>query len=292
MTNKVLDEYIRVRKKEVDGWLARCDGEIFALLLESQLENGINGAVVEIGVHHGKSFIPMAISNNGRLCYAIDIFENQAFNIDVSGRGDKDVFTRNLTKFGVDANDVFIDERPSTDVTPDDIKRKVGRVRFFHIDGGHHFEAALNDLRLAEAVVSDDGVIAIDDVFRPEWPEVSMALFSYLANKTQDFVPFAIGYNKTYLCRRSFATLYRGILTGSDFLQLYFSKKYEVSNEAILVYQTYALPEWGVRAKISHYMKIYHPDLAFSLKKFLGRVGNRGHVKVDATDQESVRKLE
>src|ERR1700733_810142 len=98
MTSKVLDEYIRVRKKEVDGWLARCDGEIFARLLESQLENGIDGAVVEIGVHHGKSFIPMAISNNGRLCYAIDIFEKQALNIDVSGCGDKDVFTRNLMK--------------------------------------------------------------------------------------------------------------------------------------------------------------------------------------------------
>lgn len=292
MTSKVLDEYIRVRKKEVDGWLARCDGEIFARLLESQLENGIDGAVVEIGVHHGKSFIPMAISNNGRMCYAIDIFEKQALNIDVSGCGDKDVFTRNLMKFGVDANNVFIDERPSTDVSPGDIKNEVGRVRFFHIDGGHHFEVALNDLRLAEAVVGDDGVIAIDDVFRPEWPEVSMALFSYLANKTKDFVPFAIGYNKTYLCRRSFAALYRGILSDSDFLQLYFSKKYEVSNEAILVYQMYALPEWGMRERISHYLKTYHPDLAFFVKKFLGRVRPLGHVKADVTGQEPIRKLE
>jgi hypothetical protein len=271
MTSKILDEYIRHRRREVDGWLARCDAEIFARLLESQLGNGITGAIAEIGVHHGKSFIPMAISNNGRLCYAIDIFGRQEFNIDISGCGDKDVFVRNLTKFGVDAKGVFIDERPSTEVTPSDIEGKVGKVRFFHIDGGHHHDVALNDLNLAEAVVSDNGVIAIDDVFRPEWPEVSMALFSYLARKTKDFVPFAIGYNKTYLCQRPFAELYRGILTSSNFLQLYFSKKYEISNEAILVYQVYAVPEWGLRARVMHYMKTYHPDLVFSAKRLLGR---------------------
>ena len=271
MTSKIFDEYIRVRRKEVDGWLARSDAEIFATLLESQLANNITGAVAEIGVHHGKSFIPLAISNNGRLCYAIDIFGKQEFNIDSSGGGDKEVFIRNLTKFGVDAKGVFIDERPSTDVTPGDIEGKVGKVRFFHIDGGHHYEVALNDLKLAETVVADNGIIAIDDVFRPEWPEVSMALFGYLAGKTKDFVPFAIGYNKTYLCQSPFAELYRGILARNAFLQMYFSKKYEISNEAILVYQVYAVPEWRLGARVLHYMKTYHPDLVFSAKKLLGR---------------------
>lgn len=107
--SKALDDYIRVRRKEVDGWLARCDGEIFARLLEAQLSNGMTGAIVEIGVHHGKSFIPMALSNDGRLCYAIDIFGRQELNTDISGCGDREIFTRNLTKFGVDANNVFID---------------------------------------------------------------------------------------------------------------------------------------------------------------------------------------
>lgn len=156
-------------------------------------------------------------------------------------------------------------------MTPQDIMGRVGKVRFFHIDGGHHHDVALSDLKLAEAVSSDDGIIAIDDVFRPEWPEVSMALFSYLASKTKDFVPFAIGYNKTYLCQRPFAELYRGVLTASAFLKMYFSKRYEISNEAILVYQMYPLPEWGFRARVMHYMKTYHPNFIFSLKKWLGR---------------------
>jgi hypothetical protein len=270
MANAKVDAYIRAQNKQVDGWLARSDGEIFSTLLQAQIERGIRGAVVEIGVHHGKTFIPMALSNDGQRCYAIDIFGRQDLNRDASGHGDKAAFLANLNRFGLAVDGICIDERLSTSVTAADIEHKVGKVRFFHVDGGHDVETVVNDLVLARAVLVAEGVIAIDDAFRPEWPEVSMGLFSFLAAGHDDFVPFAIGFNKTYLCRRGCADGYRDSLAKNDFLTMYFSKRYAVSNDAVLVFQRYPLPEWTIKRRMFNYLTTYHPDLAFQLRKVLG----------------------
>jgi hypothetical protein len=270
VANRKIDEYIRQRSREVSGWLSRCDGEIFSVLLGTQTERGIDGAVVEIGIHHGKTFIPLALSNDGRRCYAIDIFGRQDLNRDASGHGDKDIFIANLGRFGVAADGVCIDERLSTQVTSGDIDSKVGRARFFHVDGGHDVETVVYDLGLAQSVLMDQGVIAVDDVFRPEWPEVSMGLFSFLASRQKEYVPFAIGYNKTYLCQRACSGVYRDALKSNDFLRMYFSKAYRVSNDEILVFQRYPLPEWKFKRRVFNYLVTYHPDLAFQLRKVFG----------------------
>lgn len=259
--------YSRSGKNSVNGWFARCDAELFRALLTVQVERNIAGAVAEIGVHHGKSFIPMAISNGGQRCYAIDVFGHQDHNIDASGCGDRGQFLANLQRFGVVADGITIDQRLSTAVLPAQIEASVGKVRFFHIDGGHHLEAVLNDLYLAESVMMPEGIIAVDDVFRPEWPEVSMGLFNYLAGKKRDFIPFAVGFNKTYLCERAAAESYRSHLLQNDFLSMYLTKRYRVSQEEILIFQAYLLPERGLKIRIFDYLKMFHPDLAYSLLK-------------------------
>lgn len=266
-----LSAYSRSGKNSVGGWLARCDAELFEALLTVQVERNIVGAVAEIGVHHGKSFIPMAISNGGQKCYAIDIFGRQDLNIDASGSGDKQQFLANLQRFGVATDGIVIDQRLSTVVQPADIEAKVGKVRFFHIDGGHHLEAIVNDLYLAEAVMLPEGIVAVDDTFRPEWPEVSMGLFNYLAGKKRDLIPFAVGFNKTYLCERAYAESYRSHLLKHDFLSMYLTKRYQVSQDEILIFQAYALPEWGLKQRALNYLKVFHPDLAYSLFKLRGR---------------------
>lgn len=261
-------DYARIGKNAIDGWLARCDAEILLALLFSQATNGVVGTgVAEIGVHHGKSFILLALSNSGRGCYAIDIFDRQEFNRDGSGEGSKRRFIESLVRFGIDPDDVVIDQRPSSEVTAPDILNAVGRVRLFHIDGGHHVAAVLNDLNLATEVLDERGVIVVDDVFRPEWPEVSAGLFSFLDRQGGDVIPFAIGFNKTYLCRRSVADYYRGVLLGNEFLKMYFEKTYKVFRDEVLVFQSYPLAEWGFWSRVRYYLVTYHPDLAFAMHR-------------------------
>lgn len=261
---QALEHYVRKGRLGVEGWFARCDAQIFAALLSAQCARGRDGAVAEIGVHHGKSFIPLAISNQGKRCYAIDVFGSQHLNVDQSGSGDRARFLANLARHGVDPNGIVVDARLSMAVTSQDILRRVGTVRFFHIDGGHHLEAVVADLQLAASTLDGSGVIVLDDALRPEWPEVAMGMFAYLA-QSPGIVPFALGFNKAYLCRSEHAGDYREVLLADPFLQMYLSKRYRVSREEILVFQHYPLPEWNLRQRLVHHLKLHHPDLAYAL---------------------------
>jgi len=55
MATGLLNQYITRGKDSIEGWFSRCDAEIFTTILTAQKEMNINGAVAEIGVHHGKS---------------------------------------------------------------------------------------------------------------------------------------------------------------------------------------------------------------------------------------------
>lgn len=274
MATHQIAAYVRKGKNKIEGWLARSDAEIMYALLGHQSNTGMSGSVVEIGVHHGKSFILLALCNRGRDCYAIDVFGDQALNVDMSGKGDKAIFLANLTSSGIDQGNIVIDERLSFEVTAGDIVSKVGKTRFFHIDGGHHLEAVRNDLELADQSLADFGIIAVDDVFRPEWPEVSIGTLQHAYREPRSLVPFAIGFNKTYLCRPAYAGEYRSAICQSDFLQMYISKTYEASADEFLVLQRYPLPEWGLAPRLFNYLATYHPDLAFRIWNLRKRSGN------------------
>ena len=73
--------------KSIKGWLAPLDFYIIKKLIISQSEKGIEGSICEIGVHHGKSFIPMATYSHPSKCYCIDLFNKQSLNVDNSGNG-------------------------------------------------------------------------------------------------------------------------------------------------------------------------------------------------------------
>lgn len=251
-------KYGNVRK--ISGWLGWVDYEIFKDLVAFQSEFS-QTAISEIGVHHGKSFIPLAGFSRDRKLYAIDIFEDQEKNIDGSGMGDKRAFLDNLSRFAIDAGRLTIDQRMSTAVTAADIENAVGRVGLFHIDGGHHYDAVLSDIRLAIEVSVEESIIVLDDVFRPEWPEVSIAAFGSRDLIENEFVPFAIGFNKTYFCKTAFVDKYQALLRSNSLLEKHLTKPYQVHRGTILVYQRYPLPEWGLPRFLFWYLSVWCPSL-------------------------------
>ncbi|HEY0767506.1 MAG TPA: class I SAM-dependent methyltransferase, partial [Steroidobacteraceae bacterium] len=197
-------EYILRGSNKVSGWFYRLDAEIFCSVTDYQNRNALDGSLVEIGLHHGKSFIAMCLSlRDEQRAYGIDLFEQQSLNLDRSGKGDRRLVERNLKAAGVNLSRVVLDTRTSTSVTPGDILGSVGAVRFFSIDGGHQIDVVRSDLLLAEQTVAGHGVIALDDFLRPEWPDVSAGYFAWFAHRSKSIVPFAIGFNKLYLCEQS-----------------------------------------------------------------------------------------
>jgi hypothetical protein len=196
-----LDRYARREHRAVKGWLdgfsARLIGAIGGILAEA----GRHGGVVEIGVHHGRLFILLHLASTGRHDLAIDVFDDQDLNKDGSGKGDKEIFLRNLRRFGGDPGRVQILQASSLEVTPAEILGRIGRPALFSIDGGHTAECAINDLRLADATVAEGGVVILDDFFNEYWPEVAVGASTFLRDPQARLRPFAISPGKVYLCR-------------------------------------------------------------------------------------------
>ncbi len=260
--------YSKIRK--IKGWLTRTDYEIMTSLMDAQDASNLKGSAAEIGVHHGKSFVVLASRNE--VSYAIDIFDMQEYNTDKSGSGDLEAFRSNLRRFGIRDNRVIIDKRMSGDVFADDILNHVGPVRIFHIDGGHHLDAIQHDVQLAIESSAPHGVIVIDDMFRPAWPEVSQGVFTSAPLKDGDFVLFAVGFNKGYWCRREFVGQFRQALKENAFLSALVSSEYQTENSNLLVFQTYPQPEWSFGKLLRWLFELYFPNTlhrAVSLKRRL-----------------------
>ncbi len=197
-----IDRYLRRDMKRVEGWLDTLTARIIADLGRHQTAGGLSGAVGEIGVHHGKLWLVLDhVAAPGETRFALDLFDLQDLNTDGSGRGSLDRFEANRRRFGSGTERVEIISASSLDVAPDDLAARIGPVRLFSVDGGHTADCTLNDLRLADRVLMDRGIVALDDVFNAGWPGVMTGFARYMGAEGRGLVPFAIVPGKVLLAR-------------------------------------------------------------------------------------------
>ena len=205
-----MDRYLRFNFYRTLGYISRLDALIFRELIGGQIERGMTGSLAEIGVHYGRSFFLLALGRSGsEKCLAIDLFEDDALHTNADGIGRFGGFRKNLRKYRFNLSEEEILKGSSLELSAEEILSRVGPVRFFSIDGGHMYENVENDLRLAEEVLISEGVIVLDDVFSPLWPEVSIATFDWLRKAGNRFVPFLETKDKLYVCDSKYAALYR-----------------------------------------------------------------------------------
>jgi hypothetical protein len=215
-----LERYLRHHAK-VPGWLDAYSARFIAEIARIQVAHRFEGSVAEIGVHMGRLFILLRLlAAPSERALAIDVFQDQQLNIDGSGAGDERRFRANLEQWA-SAHNVEIIQGSSLDVTANEIASKVGQCRLLSIDGGHTAECTLNDLRLAEQVVTDFGVAILDDYFNPSWPDVTTGAAQFFGDSRTTLRPFAITPNKIYLTRQAYHGLYVAELraTQNDFYE-------------------------------------------------------------------------
>ncbi len=122
----------------------------------------------------------------------IDVFGEQDKNLDASARVTWMSFARTWAGSASTPPASMSLRRSSEDVQQDDVLQRVGPARFFSIDGGHWKAIVRNDLRLAENTLADDGVIALDDYCRAQWPEVTAGHSLWQEETESDIRPFAV----------------------------------------------------------------------------------------------------
>ena len=190
--------YLRGGIGRVEGWLNPSTCTYLSAIEVLQRGLGIDGDVCEIGVHHGKSFMCLALGlPAGSRAVAIDVFGDEHLNTDRSGRGDRSAFERNLREHGATSN-VEVVQASSVDLHDNGFVAKGPRFRLFSIDGGHTVELTLNDLRVAERTLVDRGVAVLDDFLNPSWLGVITGLFRYWA-EGGTLVPAAVVPGKLLL---------------------------------------------------------------------------------------------
>jgi len=264
-----LTRYCRSDYKKINGWLHQLDAELFLHILQLQSRSGIVGATAEIGVHHGKSFVPLCLALKGAekaLC--IDIFEDQALNKDRSGFGSRQILEKNLARFEAPMEKVSILAASSFDVTAAQIRNLVGEVRFFSVDGGHWRDIVVNDLNLAAAVLHEGGVIALDDFLHKEWPDVTHGFFDWYAAGGADFGPIAISEGKLYLAHRKTQQMYLDSIYANEALNTRVWKTYEFLDTKVPILIT-RYPAFVVRLKRK--LERDHPNLLERIKEFRRR---------------------
>ena len=170
-------DYCATGQHAIEGWLQE-DALLLTLALHRQQRAaGIAGGVAEIGVHHGKFFVALALLCEGEeRALAVDVFADQHLNPEGSGRGDRAVFDANLARWGVSGR-AAVRQQDSLTLTPGEVRAALGGAgaRLFSVDGSHSLRHAANDLRVAAASLAPGGVVLLDDFLHAGWLGVTEA---------------------------------------------------------------------------------------------------------------------
>jgi len=199
--NPFLKEYQK-HLDDVMGWFTV--GDLKMLDWVSQREINTEGGILELGVHLGKMFIPLNMTVNEGTSYAVDIFGKlQDYNVSHSG-GDclnqAMGFRNNVEKYDKRWSGFNVQIINEDTMMLDPSHFEGNKFKIISIDAGHHRPHVLNDLYLAEKLVTRDGVVIVDDWFCNGWPGVTEGTIEYLS-RGEGLVPFASYQNKLYLCR-------------------------------------------------------------------------------------------
>ena len=184
------DYYLSGPFIDIHGWLSRHAAATWDILLCEQERAGIEGDLVEIGVYKGKSAALLAL--HARESETVHLVDSDIWPSITEAEANIRALHSQVSMLATQSQSLAY----SSYVQP--LLRK---VRFLHIDGEHTYHAVMQDLETARRIVSNDGLVCLDDFFNFQYPQVTAATFSFLERHPGEFVMLLVGFNKGYLVR-------------------------------------------------------------------------------------------
>jgi hypothetical protein len=189
------------------------------ILLSRQAVLGIEGEALEIGVLNGKSATLIALHTRAHETFVL---------VDPA-----------LRREAIDAvegihpsNNLYIRDFSQNLREHEALVRRHGCFRWIHIDGEHSGPAVRNDLAIGAALIAPGGIICLDDFFTPAYPQITAAVFEFLASHRRRFQLFLVGYNKGYICH------HRDAAGNLAFLQQEAQREYARRDFAVTLWKT------------------------------------------------------
>lgn len=191
---------------KIEGWLLDDAAQLTFGLMDYQDAIGCAGATLEIGVWRGKYLSLLHQATKGPV-FGIDIFRY--------GNTEDEVYETFRAAFG-EGHRLKLSHLSSTDLSPAGLTDLVGgnRMRWISIDGSHEGDAVCHDLVLAESLLADHGVIAVDDFLNSRAIGVSEGAYRYFLKVGEGrLMPFACCGNKLFVARSAdYANLHAAAL--------------------------------------------------------------------------------
>lgn len=180
----------------IEGMLSHFSMAAMDSLLSFQAESGIRGDIVELGVFRGKSAAILAARLSD---------DEQLLLYDIANYFDRESLAK------LDANLAF-NVVSTADLSTKDFRNRKHSVRFCHIDASHMFVPTMHEMSLADFMLSENGILCLDDYTNLNYSQILAATFKYLFTKKTDLKIFLVTDEKAYLCRRSNLRLYSGFV--------------------------------------------------------------------------------
>lgn len=201
----ILEYYQNTIDKQVTGWFYILDVALIHMIMK-KLQKDVEGDVCELGVAYGKSAIGLSLcKETHQTLHLFDYFkegislEEAKSAVDKYGNGDKIAWNQ-IDLLTIKPGQLKFDKP----------------LKFLHVDACHQHRYLLNDLKNFSAHMHEDGVIALDDINDMEYPGINSALAEFtLSEEGKDWVLFAIGANKAYICKKKNFKKYRDDLFDS-----------------------------------------------------------------------------
>jgi hypothetical protein len=182
-------------QRSIDGMLLEVSAAKWCTLLEWQHATwswcGVENAdYLEIGTYKGKSASILA--------HFCEEYGNKLTVVDPEIRAEA------KSNLGCISSRIdFIEQRSEQLRFSDYHKENIRNLAFIHVDGMHTHSAVVSDLTVCEELLSDYGIICLDDFHTDLYPQIPAATYHYLSSGISDLSIFSIGFNKAYLCRNT-----------------------------------------------------------------------------------------
>jgi predicted O-methyltransferase YrrM len=173
---------------ELPGFFMRESMLLWDFILWAQDRLHIGGDFLEIGVYRGKSgALGAQYLKAAEVAVFVDIYLPAE--------------TREALRRARRGNIVFLERRSADLLTDAALHDKGAQFRWCHIDGDHTGYSTAQDLVSSAALVGERGIICVDDFFSFRYPQLTAAVYDFLAANRLRFRMLLCGANKCYICR-------------------------------------------------------------------------------------------